>query len=142
MTLQIIAAVVIAAIVSFYGPAFAAHEGKGTPGVFQSELPNCAQPGCSWFGQFAAGANTKYATLAPGGPSIGQAFVSVRAVDTGAKDTVYPAGGGTAWQAPAIGLVATSAFVLVVLAAELTVLVRVRRRRRSRGRLAAEITAG
>src|SRR5215472_747279 len=95
LSLQIVAAVVIASIVSFYGPAFAAHEGKGTRGMFQSELPNCGQPGCTWFGQFTAGGATKYATLAPGGPVIDQAYVFVPAVDTGAKDTVYPVGGGT-----------------------------------------------
>lgn len=121
-----------------------AHEGQGQPGVFQSELPNCAQPGCTWFGQLTARGNAKYATLAPGGPPIGQAYVNVRAVDTGAKDTVYPAGGGTAWKAPATGLVAASSFVLVLLAIELTVLLRrrVRRRAGARARLGGEAPAG
>lgn len=142
MSLQIIAAVVIATIVSVYGPAFAAHEGKGTPGTFQSELRNCSQPGCTWFGQFTAQGNANYATLAPGGPFISQAYVNVRAVDTGAKDTVYPAGGGTAWKTPAAGLVVASSLVLVLLAIELTVLLRLHVRRRARARCAQETPAG
>jgi hypothetical protein len=135
---QLIAAAVIATIVSVYGPAFAAHEGRGTPGVFTSRIHNCRQPACTWFGQFAADGNERYATLAPGGPFIGQAFVKVPAVDTGGKYTVYPVGGGTAWEAPAAGLAAASAVVLVVLAAEVTVALHLRRglRRRARAGLA------
>ena len=65
--------------------------------------------------------------------------MTVPAMDTGAKDTVYPVGGGTAWQDPAAGVVATSTFVLIVLAAELST--PVRRRRRARTWLADEIAA-
>jgi hypothetical protein len=132
---QLIAVAVIAAILSYYGPAFAAHEGEGTPGVFSPQIPNCAQPGCTWFGQFMANSGkVKYATLAAGGPAIDQQGVNVPAVDSGAKYTVYPVGGGTAWQAPAAGLAAASGVVLVVLAAELTGGLHMRRRRLRRAR--------
>jgi hypothetical protein len=138
ITLQAIAVAVIATILSYYGPAFAAHEGKGIPGEFTSEIRNCPQPTCTWFGQFAVGGSVKYATLAPGGQFIGQPNVTVLAFDTGAQYTVYPWGGGTAWEAPAAGLVAASAAVLALLAAELIapVYLRRRRRRRARARLA------
>jgi hypothetical protein len=129
---QCIAAAVIATIVSVYGPAFTAYEGSGAPGMFTSEVRNCAQPACAWFGTFTTTGNVKYATLAPGGPFINQPDVVVPAVDTGAQDTVYPMGGGTAWRTPALGLAVASAVVLVVLAAELAVLRYQRRRRRQR----------
>src|SRR5215472_8546402 len=133
--LQAIAVAVIAAILSYYGPAFAAHEGEGTPGVLSPQIPNCAQPGCTWFGQFTASSgNVKYATLAAGGPAIDQQGVNVPAVDSGAKYTVYPVGGGSAWQAAAAGLAAASGIVLVVLAAELTGGLHRRRRRLRRAR--------
>lgn len=135
MTVQLIAGAVIAAAVSYYGPAFTAHDGGGAPGVFQSEIVNCPQPGCTWFGLFTADdGSVRYATLAPGGPLIGQPDVTVNAVDSGAKFIVYPAGGGTAWEAPAAGLAGASAVVLVVLAAELIVGLRLRRGRRRRAR--------
>lgn len=131
ISVQLIAAAVIAAIVAVYGPALAAHEGSGTRGVFEPQLQLCTPP-CAWSGAFTATGHARYVTLAPGGPPISQPFVSVPAVDTGSADTVYPAGGGTAWIAPAAGLASASAVVIVVLAAELTVLVRVRLRRRAR----------
>jgi hypothetical protein len=102
--------------------------------MFTSEVRNCAQPACTWFGTFTAAGNVRYATLAPGGPYISQPDVIVSAVDSGAQDTVYPLGGGTAWKAPAAGLAVASAVVPIVLAAELTVLRHQRRRRRQRAR--------
>lgn len=128
---QCFAVAVIAAIVSVYGPAFAAHEGRGTVGTFTAEVRNCPQPACTWFGSFSTEASVKYATLAPGGPFISHPGVMVPAVDGGARDTVYPVGGGTTWKAPAAGLAAASAVVLGVLAVELTVLLHQRRRRRA-----------
>lgn len=135
ITVQFIAGAAIAATVSYDGPAFTAHDGGGAPGVFTSGIVNCPQPGCSWFGRFTADdGSVKYATLAPGGPFIGQPDVIVPAVDSGAKYTVYPAGGGTAWEGPAAGLAGASAVVLVVFAAELIVGLRLRRGRRRRAR--------
>jgi hypothetical protein len=132
--LQVVAAAVIASILSYYGPALAARGGKGTPGVFTAEIRNCPRAACTWFGQFAADGSEKYVTLAPGGPFISQPFVTVPAVDTGAQYTVYPVGGGTAWEAPAVGLAAAGAFILLVLAAEITVPLRLHHRRRRRAR--------
>lgn len=134
LTVQVIAAALFASILSYYGPAFAAHEGNGTPGVFTAEIRNCPQPACTWFGQFAADGRERYVSLAPGGPFVAQAFVTVPAVDTGAKYAVYPVGGGTAWEAPAAGLAGAGAVVLVVLAAEVAVPLHGRRQRLRRAR--------
>ena len=143
LTLQILAAVIFASILSVSGPALAAHEGRGTPGLFTAEIHNCPQPACTWFGQFGSqirhqgfvtDGSGRYVTLARGGPFIGQPSVTVPAVDTGAKYTVYPVGGGTAWEVPAAGLAAASAVVFVLLAAEVTVPLRRGRRRRRRAR--------
>jgi hypothetical protein len=138
---QCIAVAVIATIVSVYGPAFAAHEGKGAPGTFTSEVRNCADPGCTWFGTFTAAGNVKYATLAPGGPVISQPGVNVSAVDSGEQDTVYPPGGGAAWKGPAAGLAVTSAVAVVILMVELAVL-RHHRRRRRRSRALGRAATG
>jgi hypothetical protein len=133
--IQVVAVAVIASMVSMYGPAFAAHEGRGTLGLFTAEVRNCPRPACTWFGTFTAGRNVEDATLAPGGPFIDQPQVGVAAVNSGAQDTVYPLGGGTAWRAPAAALAVASVVALVVLAAELTVPANQRRRRRRRARV-------
>jgi hypothetical protein len=148
LTLQVLAAVIFASVLSVSGPALAAHEGMGTPGVFTAESRNCPQPACTWFGQFVSqtrrqgvvtDGSERYVTLAPGGPFIGRPSVTVPAVDTGAKYTVYPVGGGTAWEASAAALAATSAFVLVLLAAEVAVPLHLSRRQRRRARACSAV---
>jgi hypothetical protein len=44
-------------------------------------------------------------TLGAGGPFISDQGTTVAAVDTGDQYTVYPKGGGTSWEVPAIALV-------------------------------------
>ena len=134
--IQVLALVVLFATLPYFVPAWAAHEGGGTPGVFTSGQRNCPQRGCSWFGTFTtADGHLIYATLEPGGPVIRAAGESVAAVDTGRKWIVYPAGGGTAWELPAAGVTAPAAVVLVLMAAEFLVPVRRRRARRRRAAL-------
>jgi hypothetical protein len=133
---QVLALVVIFAAVPYFAPAWAAHEGAGTPGVFTSGIRNCPQRGCSWFGTFAtAQSHMKYATPEPGGPVIRTAGDSVPAVDTGRKYVVYPVGGGTAWELPAAGVAVGTGVVLLLLASEVLVPTYRRRARHRRASL-------
>jgi hypothetical protein len=134
---QLLALIFVLCAWPYFAPAWAAHEGEGKRGVFTSSVSNCPQPGCSWFGTFTtAGSPVKYATLEPGGPYVFQAGQEVRAVDTGRKWIVYPAGGGTAWELPTVGVGAGSAVVLSLLAAELLVPVCRKQARHRRSALA------
>jgi len=130
---QVLALVVIFASMPYFVPAWRAHVGEGKPAVFTSAIRNCPHHGCSWFGTFTTtGGRSKYATLEPGGPTIGAAGESVPAVDTGRKGVVYPVGGGTAWELPTTGVAAGTAVVLLLLAGELLVPVYRRRGRQMR----------
>jgi len=134
---QLIALVMICATVPYFAPAWAAHEGGGTPGVFTAGVRNCPQRACSWFGTFTAvDDRARDATLEPGGPAIRAAGYSVTAVSTGRKRVVYPAGGGTAWELPTAGIATAAGVVLALLAAELLVPVWRKRARHRRAALA------
>lgn len=140
---QIMAVAMILSVLSVFGPALAAHEGVGTRGVFTAELRNCPQPSCTWFGLFTADGQSRYVTLAAGAPFISSGGASVAAVDTGERDTVYPEGGGTSWEGPAIALVIAGACVLIALAGEIAIPLSSRRRRRQRARAGlARLNAG
>jgi hypothetical protein len=102
------------------GPAWAAHEGRGTPGTWTATALQC-QKNCTWVGTFTvpttahtytdpAGAGwPAYSFIAPawgyeldgmtldGGPGIDHVGQSVAAVDTGGPGIVFPRGGGDAW---------------------------------------------
>jgi hypothetical protein len=136
VAVQVTAVITVVSILSVSGPALAAREGRGTPGVFTAETPSCQRSSCTWFGSFTAAGETRYAELAAGGPHITAPGTTVAAVDTGDRYSVFPKGGGTSWEGPATGLGVAAAVLLAVLAGQVAILLRRRRRRTRRARAA------
>ncbi len=87
-------------IASDLGPAYDAHRGRGTPGVFVATSEDCGgKGGCSYTGDFRSDDGTvvrKDVGIASGSQvhDVGDAS---KAVDTGSDGYVYPAGGGHDW---------------------------------------------
>jgi hypothetical protein len=131
VAVQITAVVTVVSILSVSGPALAAREGRGTPGVFTAQIRSCQQSSCTWYGSFTAAGKTRNAELAAGGPHISAPGRTVAAVDTGDRYSVFPKGGGTSWEGPAIGLGIAAAFLLAILAGQVAMLLRRRHRRRT-----------
>ena len=136
IAVQVTAVITVVSILSVSGPALAAHEGRGAPGVFTAEVPSCQRSSCTWFGSFTAAGKTRYAELAAGGPHITAPGTTVAAVDTGDRYSVFPNGGGTSWEGPATGLGVAAAVLLAILAGQIAIVLRRRRRRPRRARAA------
>lgn len=81
------------------GPAYAARAG-GTPGVFTATEVDCGgKGGCFYTGEFRSddGRVTRTDVGMATGSSVNAVGDSVRAVDTGDRNNVYPPGGGSDW---------------------------------------------
>lgn len=142
VAVQVTAVITVVSILSVCGPALAAREGRGAPGIFTAEVPSCHRSSCTWFGSFTAAGETRYAELAAGGPHITAPGITVAAIDTGDRYSVFPKGGGTSWEGPAAGLGAAAAVLLAVLAGQVAILLRLRRRRTRRARAAPASLSG
>jgi hypothetical protein len=100
------------------GPALAARDGQGTPGIFTVTSESCPHPtACSWTGTFlpddpVLAERTDVEFSGGGGPAMG---AQMSAVDTGNGDTVYPPGGGGAWVEYVLLLVVGIVFLMVSL---------------------------
>ena len=96
----VFAALVLPVIISDIGPAWAAHLKDGVPGTFTALVGNCGGRGpCTWRGDFVSDDGTLRRTdvgLASGG-DIDRVGDWTRAIDTGNRVNVYPAGGGWDW---------------------------------------------
>jgi hypothetical protein len=142
IAVEVTAVIAVVSILSVSGPALAAHEGRGAPGVFTAEIHSCQRLSCTWFGSFTAAGETRYADLAAGGSHITAPGTTVAAVDTGDRYSVFPKGGGTSWEGPAAGLGVAAAVLLAVLAGQVAMLLRRRRRRTRRARAAPASLSG
>jgi hypothetical protein len=142
ITVEVTAVIAVVSILSVSGPALAAREGRGVPGVFTAQIPSCQRSSCTWFGSFTAAGETRYAELAAGGPHITVPGTTVAAVDTGDRYSVFPKGGGTSWEGPAAGLGVAVAVLLAILAGQVAMLLRRRRRRTRRARAAPASLGG
>jgi hypothetical protein len=125
---------VIAVAALFFGafdlvPAWQAKAGDGTPGTFTVVHEECGRRNCTWYGDFAAteGGGQRTDVILyddPDGLAVGDA-VPVR--DTGARNGVFAAAGGSTWLLMTgfvlVGVIAAVAWVVIV--------VRTVRRRRS-----------
>jgi hypothetical protein len=91
-----VCALLVPATVSDVHPAFEAHRGHGTPGVFVATEESCGKGGCDYSGDFRSddGRVTRQDVQIASGSKVNDVGDEVRAVDTGSDDNVYPAGGG------------------------------------------------
>jgi hypothetical protein len=103
------------------GPAWQAKAGDGTPGTFTVVREDCGRRNCTWYGDFAAteGGGQRTDVILyddPDGLAVGDA-VPVR--DTGARNGVFAAAGGSTWLLMTgfvlAGVIAAVAWVVIVV---------------------------
>jgi tetratricopeptide (TPR) repeat protein len=82
------------------GPAVRAATGNGSPGTIVLTREDCVAGNCDWYGDFTSDDGSVVFTDAamqegvPAGAKVGD---RLRALDTGARDGVYPASGSSEW---------------------------------------------
>ena len=113
------------------GPAVRAAAGHGTPGTIVLTRTDCRGASCDWFGDFTSDDGSIVspdAAMQEGVPDGAKVGDRLRALDTGARDGVYPERGSTEWVFLVLylvaGLVVIAAWVIAVPIAA------IRRRRR------------
>lgn len=101
-------------------PAWQAKAGKGTPGTFTAVHEECGRRSCSWDGDFAAteGGGRRADVILYDEPDGLGAGDAVPARDTGARNGVFAAAGGSTWLLVTgfvlAGVLAAVAWVVVV----------------------------
>jgi hypothetical protein len=82
------------------GPAVRAASGHGNPGTIVLTRQDCQANSCDWFGDFTSDDGTVVfpdAAMQEGVPANAKVGDRLRALDTGARDGVYPVAGSTEW---------------------------------------------
>jgi hypothetical protein len=133
---SLIAAVGIGVLAALYlAPALRAANGEGTHGTWVAQRCVAARGSCTWSGEFLRADGTVVLAHARYTGDLTGVHPGWRtpALDSGASDEVYPAHGSTRWEHDVIGLAASFAAVVALLARAYAV-----RRRRRRGDLVSQ----